>query len=247
LEDGGVPYDDSILPESYHSTQGLASSQVGSSQGPVFPKLSHQNGLPVPTQAQRDQAAQQLREFQNAQIQRLLLKKKLAQSYVATSSTAQRSGLQPYRSSFTPDGNSFNISSVSQPSKKVFKPPPGLSHPSAESQYVLPTQGSANGFLTDNELFLSKLLDDDEDDEGGGVKKPSSSPQIHVPSMSPEPESSLDPAAAPFVGQLVETEVSPKSKCEKEDVWQSDPGRMSLREGSSSKMIKGAFYGGSVW
>ena len=241
LEDGGVRHDDSLLPESYHSTLGLASSQVGSSHGPVFTKLSHQNGLRVPTQAQRDQAAQRLREFQNAQIQRLLLKKKLAQSCVATSSTAQRSGLQP-------DGNSFNISSASQPSKKVFKPPPGLSHPSAEAQYVLPTQGGADGFLTDNELFLSKLLDDEEDDdEGGGVKKPASSLQIHVPSMSPEPESSLDPAAAPFVRQMVATEESPKPKREKGDIWQSDSGEISLREESSSKMIKGAFYGGSVW
>ena len=249
LEDEGVPYDDSLLPESYHhSTLGLTSSQeVGSSHGPVFPKLSHQNGLPVPTQAQRDQAAQQLREFQNVQIQRLLLKKKLAQSCVATSSTAQRSGLQPDLSSFTQDGNSFNIFSVNQSSKKVFKPPPGLSHPSAESQYVLPTQGGANGFLTDNELFLSKLLDDEED-EGGGVKKPTlSALQIQVPSMSPEPESSLDPAAAPFVGQLVVSEESSKRKSEKGDVWQSDSGEISLREGSSSKMIKGAFYGGSVW
>jgi len=127
-------------------------------QGPVFPHLPL-NGLPVPTQEQREKAANQLREFQAAQIQKLLLKKKLAQS-------DSGSGIS------SPTATSAqSMTSIAQP-KKVMRPPPGFSQ---SSESILPTQNDDNGgFLSNNEVFLSKLLDDDEDDDKktSGVKMP---------------------------------------------------------------------------
>ena len=211
----------------------------------------NQNELHVPTQKQRDDAAERLREFQATQIQRLLLQKKLAQS--ASSSTSM-SGVS-------------NIVSSSQSNKKVLRPPPGLLHQSQLSD--LQNQNADMGgsdILTNNEFFLTKLLEDDDDDDdddvGGGSTKKESTLRVDVPTVSlpPELDSSLNPAAAPFVAggnqkkdtaptyseAVVSSEVKEKkAEKNKEDSWQS-PGELPLMKESSPSLIKGV-YGGSVW
>ena len=206
-------------------------------QGPVFPHLPL-NGLSVPTQEQREKAANQLREFQAAQIQKLLLKKKKLAAQSANSGISSPTATAAQ-----------SVSSIAQP-KKVMKPPPGFSQP---SESILPTQNDdTGGFLSNNEVFLSKLLDDDEDD---GDKK-TSGVKIHIlssinaPSMSPEPQSSLNPAAAPFIGSKIEDDQVTSinvSKMKKEDSWQSKPSDVSFKDNSpAGGGIKGV-YGGSVW
>lgn len=219
---------------------------------PVFSLNSNlmSQGPLVPTQEQRNDAAKQLREFQNAQIQRLLRHRQISQNWndnsLSANSTAQGIGLL-HGGSFHSVGDSFCALSLSQ-QNKVLKPPPGLVHPSdtqTPCQSDLHNQNDT-GFLTDNELFLSKLLDDEEDD----VKvKASSSVRIETRSMSPE--SSLDPSAAPFVSLNVASaqrsiNLFPKSEKEKGDAWQSSPGEVTLNSNSPTRMMKGV-YGGSVW
>jgi len=220
------------LPSSHFEDRDIPAKTTR--QGPVFPHLPL-NGLSVPTQEQREKAANQLREFQAAQIQKLLLKKKLAQS--------ANSGIS------SPTATSAQSMTSIQP-KKVMRPPPGFSQP---SESILPTQNDDNGgFLSNNEVFLSKLLDDDEDDgdkKASGVKMPISS-IYNEPSMSPEPQSSLNPAAAPFIGSKIEEDQVTStnvSKMKKEDSWQSKPSDVSFKDNSpASGGIKGV-YGGSVW
>jgi hypothetical protein len=231
-----IPY---ISPLPSRSQPVLGWNSYLISQGPL-----------VPTQEQRNEAAKQLREFQNAQIQRLLRQRQLSQNWndnsLSANSTAQSIGLL-HGGSFHSVGNSFSALSLSQ-QNKVLKPPPGLVHPSDTQTSCHSDLHNQNdtGFLTDNELFLSKLLDDEEDD----VKvKASSSVRIETRSMSPE--SSLDPSAAPFVSlNVASTQQSinlfPKSKKEKGDAWQSSPGEVSLNSNSPTRMMKGV-YGGSVW
>ena len=221
------------LPSSHFEDRDIPAKTTR--QGPVFPHLPL-NGLPVPTQEQRDKAANQLREFQAAQIQKLLIKKKLAQS--------ANSGIS------SPTATSAQSMTSIQP-KKVMRPPPGFSQP---SESILPTQNDDNGgFLSNNEVFLSKLLDDDEDDgdkKTSGVKIPLSS-IYSAPSMSPEPQSSLNPAAAPFIGSNIEEDHQVTSnnvkKMKKEDSWQSKPSDVSFKDNNhAGGGIKGV-YGGSVW
>lgn len=236
-------------------------AQPGARQGALSPQT-----LAVPTQEQREEAAKQLREFQNAQIQRLVLQRKLAQN---ASSTSRLSAIGTPAPQASPSvlnlGSSFlstssGVPSIVSPSNQnqsqVLKPPPGLPHPT-EIPYnpaELQTHDEeSKGFLTDNELFLSKLLDDDDDD---CVKDTApSSLQTGIRSMSPE--SSLDPAAAPFVGKVgvgdqAVTPLFAKSTSKDEskgDGWQSgNAGELSLKESGSSpsKVIRGV-YGGSVW
>jgi hypothetical protein len=219
---------------------------------PVFGLNSNlmSQGPLVPTQEQRNEAAKQLREFQNAQIQRLLRQRQISQNWndnsLSANSTAQGIGLI-HGGSFHSVGDSFCALSLSQ-QNKVLKPPPGLVHPSdtqTPCQSDLHNQNDT-GFLTDNELFLSKLLDDEDDD----VKvKASSSVRIETRSMPPE--SSLDPSAAPFVSLNVASaqqsiNLFPKSEKEKGNAWQSSPGEVSLNSNSPTRMMKGV-YGGSVW
>lgn len=212
---------------------GLNSNLV--SQGPL-----------VPTQEQRNEAAKQLREFQNAQIQRLLRQRQLSQNStdnrLSVNSTAQSTGLL-HSGSFHSAGNPFSALSPDQ-QNKVLKPPPGLVHPSDTQTPCNSDLHIQNdkGFLSDNELFLSKLLDDEEDDVK--VKSPSS---LRIETCSMPPESSLDPSAAPFISLNVGSAPHfPKSEKEKGDAWQPGPGEVSLNSNSPARMMKGV-YGGSVW
>lgn len=135
--------------------------------------LPGKSAFAVPTVEQRNEAANQLRDFQNAQIRRLVLQKqqKLAQdgrfSHLGNDSAAT----VPV------------VGNVSGQMKKVVKPPPGFSAFTPICQDRYPSN------LDENELLLSKLLDDDEDDdevEDTNVSLPVST------------GSSLDPSAKPF-------------------------------------------------
>eukprot|EP00581_Thalassiosira_minuscula_P018723 CAMPEP_0183714014 /NCGR_PEP_ID=MMETSP0737-20130205/8722_1 /TAXON_ID=385413 /ORGANISM="Thalassiosira miniscula, Strain CCMP1093" /LENGTH=768 /DNA_ID=CAMNT_0025942919 /DNA_START=249 /DNA_END=2552 /DNA_ORIENTATION=- len=226
----------------------LGLSSKVSRQATFLPQLDHTKALPVPTQKQRNEASKQLRDFQNAQIQRLLLQRKLSQ----ISNVSRPSAPSPVGSGLL-SGSSFHsdgaVPAVSGQNIKVLRPPPGLSHPSSETPIdsLQPTQDD-KAFLTDNELFLSKLLDDDEE-EGENVEVPSSL-LIDIGAMSPEP--SLDPSAAPFVssGKVFSTNepsakcLFPNSKEGEKDAWQSSSNGL-LKE-TSPLRIKGV-YGGSVW
>ena len=239
LEDRDSPSDTSL-----QGPPGLRLNTPLSHNGPLFA----QKALPVPTQEQRNEAAKQLREFQNAQIQRLLLQKKLSQNSCAPAPQAQLS----HQSSTLTSGGSFhsvaNSSTASAGHRtKVLRPPPGLSHP-AEEEVVppsIPNLEEDKAFLADNELLLSKLLEDDEDD-ADDMKAPPSL-QVAIEAMSPE--SSLDPSAAPFVsaGRVTSPSthaVAPKD--DKGDGWQSPTTTELLKEGSPVSSMKGV-YGGSVW
>ncbi len=211
------------------------------SSGPFSqaPPLQHQKSLPVPTQEQRNEAAKQLREFQNTQIQRLLLQRKLSQVWrdgrpVETS--------DPRRSDSSHSGDYYSSTIAVERRNKVLKPPPGLSLPS-EPQLPLSNQDDKN-FLTENELFLTKLLDDEEDDAVNPT------PRHHRISSS-SPESSLDPTAVEFFSmKAVRTQQAiaalPNSDKQGSDAWQSGPGDLSLNSNSPIRMMKGV-YGGSVW
>ena len=181
--------------------------------------------LLVPTQEQRNLAAQRLREFQNAQIQRLMYQKKLSQSFKASSSSAVTS---TSATAVSPPN-----SSLSSPQTQVLKPPPGFANPSdfPKSDMLEDT------FLADNELLLSKLLDDDDNVDilstDSGIN---SFPQ----------ESSLDPAAAPFVLEGFDAKeiVSPSNENKCDSKWDTNHGRPM--PSLSDTMMKGV-YGGSVW
>lgn len=171
----------------------------------------------VPTQEQRNKAAKQLREFQNAQIQRLLHQRQMSHH-------SHDNCLSPNLTDLHFLGNSVSISLGQQ--NKVLKPPPGLFHPSD-----LFTQ--CNSYLHNHEIFLSKLLDDEEDDV-----------IVEAPLSPVPPDSSLDPSAAPFVS-LNAGSANMASK-ESGDAWQTSLGRTSMNNNSSTRIIKGV-YGGSVW
>lgn len=191
--------------------------------------LGHQGPL-VPTQEQRNKAAKQLREFQNAQIQRLLHQRQMAQH-------SYDNCLIPNLTDLHFLGNSVSTLSLD----KVLKSPPGLFHPSDSftqcNSYL--HNHDDKGFLSVNEIFLSKLLDDEEDDVK--VEAPLS-PQIGTCLVPPD--SSLDPSAAPFIS-LNAGSANIASK-ENGDAWQSSLGKASINNNSPTRMIKGV-YGGSVW
>lgn len=197
------------------------------------PSMQHQKALPVPTQEQRNEAAKQLREFQNAQIQRLLIQRKLSQAWSDgrsnETSTALRGGSlhsAEYASSTASVGGQ----------SKVLKPPPGLSLPS-EPQPPCNNQDDKH-FLTDNEMFLTKLLDDEEDD----LDNPSAH-QLRI-------NSSLDPTAVEFFSENVRTQQAnatfPISEKQEGDAWQVGSIDLPLNSNSPTRMMKGV-YGGSVW
>ena len=203
----------------------------------------------VPTQEQRNEAAKQLREFQNAQIQRLLRQRQLSKNWSGkgvSSNTTAESGLLSVGSSHSVWHSSSALSLGQQ--KMVPKPPPGLVHPSENQTSCNSCLHNQNekGFLTDNELFLSKLLDDEEDDVK--VKQPSS---VRISPRPVSPESSLDPSAAPFVSSSIgsaQQSITLVSKPElfTGDAWQSISGDVSLKSSSPTRVMKGV-YGGSVW
>lgn len=139
-------------------------------------QLPKKNAFLVPTVEQRNEAANQLRDFQNAQIRRLVLQKqqKLAQDSISNNP-------------FGGDSPAVKIpvgGNVAGQMKAALKPPPGFSEltPVPQDRY------QAN--LDENELLLSKLLDDDDDDDE--VEDMNASLPISI-------ESSLDPSAPFFV------------------------------------------------
>lgn len=229
LEDGD-PYGE---PQQAPSPPVLGLNPKLCSQAPL---TQHQKALLVPTQEQRNEAAKQLREFQHAQIQRLLLQRKLSQAlsesrHIQASTAAQGCSFH----------SAVNLSStfLAASQNKVLKPPPGLSLPSETHTPI-----SNQDFLAENELFLTKLLDDEEDDMGDP------SPCQHRIRAS-SPESSLDPKAVEFFStKAVNTQQSnstfPISKKLESDAWKSGPCELSLDSSSPTRMMKGV-YGGSVW
>ncbi|KAL7489501.1 hypothetical protein ACHAW6_016207 [Cyclotella cf. meneghiniana] len=180
--------------------------------------------LPVPTQEQRNEAAQRLREFQNAQIQRLLLQKKLAQNLNSPSNSI---------------GLAYALSSSELGSShvKVMRPPPGLNHPS-DIQY---NQDNHDDFFADNEMLLSKLLDDDEDDD---------ILSSHSETNSFPVESSLDPFAAPFVVETSNCKEALSARAQErngdDSTWEISRSTIRLMSENGNAFIKGV-YGGSVW
>jgi len=189
--------------------------------------------LLVPTEEQRNEAAERLRAFQNAQIQRLLYRKKLEQSFAGACNSSSISAAPTTPASQLTSNVPFSRT-------QLVKPPPGFNH-QADVQSNQDTQDDT--FLTDNELILSKLLDDDED--GDNMDNLSSSSGMD----SFPRESSLDPSAAPFVleGLVDNTKESVPASPTCDSKW--DIGRissLSISENGSNAMMKGV-YGGSVW
>ncbi|KAL7547133.1 hypothetical protein ACHAWF_010452 [Thalassiosira exigua] len=187
--------------------------------GPAFSRaLYHPTALPVPTQEQRNEAAKQLREYQDAQIQRLLLQRKLSS---LTSSGSRLSGnrpsgaASPIGSGLVPGGSPENAPAMPLGQRRpVPRPPPGLAHPSEHAYNPDHHTQYDQAFLADNELLLSKLLDDDDDEDAPPAKD----------------------------GRANATSPSSRSDGANE-AWPS--GASGLKEGSPVR-IKGV-YGGSVW
>jgi hypothetical protein len=145
---------------SLQGTMSSLNSQFGHKGGSLFRQLSNQKPPLVPTQEQRIEAAKQLREFQNAQVQRILLQRKLSQQNSKLSENSvilsvpqvsrlispQTSRLLTAQNSALTQGNSFHSTGTApsgmvpvQQSSNVLRPPPGLSHPS-EAAHTLNTQ-----------------------------------------------------------------------------------------------------------
>ena len=247
LGDRALPYGTSGLQQGRPRPVLRLNSPLG---GSFLTNLPQKKPLAVPTQEQRNEAAKQLREFQAAQIQRILLQRKLAQSSSRVSRlsvVSQQSSKLPPRDSFYSTENTSTEPSI-KPNKAVLKPPPGLSHPSAENAFNLDhSSQTEKAFLTDNELILSKLLDDEDDDIAVPSTAPSNTP-TGIEAMSPE--LSLDPSAAPFVASIIIDDAkvpTTESKKEKEeDAWNLNPDKLLRKESGSPMTMKGV-YGGSVW
>lgn len=180
--------------------------------------------LLVPTEEQRNEAAQRLRDFQNAQIQRLMYQKKLKKSM-------QVSSVSGATSSITTTGLESPLSSsINSPKLKVLKPPPGFENPS--NAFNLDAQ--EDEFFADNQLLLSKLLDDDD------TVDDILSTDIGV-DFFPQ-ESSLDPSAAPFVLDGFNAKEMPSSEMDTQNC-DSNWEKISANPGSKVKGV----YGGTVW
>eukprot|EP00985_Skeletonema_marinoi_P004113 scaffold1804_cov134-Skeletonema_marinoi.AAC.9 len=151
------------------------SSSIGRS-GVYSQQLPGKNAFAVPTEKQRNEAANQLRDFQNAQIRRLVLQKQQKLAQDCRFNQLHGSG----SSAIVPFGGN-----VSGQTKKALKPPPGFSAFAPVPQDRYPSN------LDENELLLSKLLDDDDDDDDDEVE------DTNVP-LPVSTESSLDPSATPF-------------------------------------------------
>lgn len=130
------------------------------------------NTFAVPTDEQRNKAANQLRDFQNAQIRRLLIQKQQKLSQNSKTNHLPDENLFPTNTSI---GNN-----ISGKKNKVLKPPPGFPE-------FTPVSDDRFQDNLEEELLLSKLLDDDDDNVD----------DINV-SLSVSTESSLDPSAASY-------------------------------------------------
>lgn len=220
-------------------------------QGSLFSQRHVNKPFPVPTQEQRNEAAAMLREYQNAQIQRLLLQRRLKQGssgsgLSATTATTSTTTASEAQSPVLLLGNSLHAAtqnsstiSLGEQGSKVLKPPPGFVLSSvAQACDSTGHNHDDKGFLTENELFLTKLLDDEDEDERAEVQS------SLFAGMSVSLESSLDPSAAPFVGKVDSRQLE-KQKAGDGDAWKAGAGDLLLKD-SPAKAIKGV-YGGSVW
>jgi hypothetical protein len=135
-----------------------------------FPR---KNTFVVPTVEQRNEAANQLRDFQNAQIRRLVLER---QQKVAHDS------LCPAQNNLAAN-IAFEDNVVPVQKKKALKPPPGFAELTPVSHDCYQDN------LEEEELLLSKLLDDEDEEELEGIDDAS---------LPISTKSSLDPSAAPF-------------------------------------------------
>ena len=167
----------SNIPENETLESNAAFSSSIMQRGIYTQQLPGKNALAVPTDAQRNEAANQLRDFQNAQIRRLVLQKqqKLAQDSRFNLPGSTSAAKVPFGG---------NVSG--QTKKKALKPPPGFSAFTPVSQDRYPAN------LDENELLLSKLLDDDDDDDDNNKVDDNN---LSLPISA---ESSLDPSATPF-------------------------------------------------
>ena len=165
-------------------------------KGVYSQQLPRKNAFAVPTVEQRNECANQLRDFQNAQIRRLVLER---QQKLAQDSKVKHLPVD--------NGLAANIAFGKQ-KNKVLRPPPGFSDftPVSEDRY--------QDNLEEEELLLSKLLDDDEDDEVQDTN------DVSLPIST---ESSLDPSAAPFFvpdgGDGKRHRLEPRSSKASNDQW----------------------------
>lgn len=246
IEDGiddfdGVPSSISIstVSNTVHSDDRNLSDSPALDESTPLPSPSHhllqhqsrimisptRKQLPVPTQEQRNEAAQRLRDFQNAQIQRLLYQKKLSRSLNVSSHSTTTSESPP-------------STLLSSPATKLLRPPPGFAHHSGSH---ITQDLQEDNFFADNELLLSKLLDDDDNIDDNLSKESGLDSFPH--------ESSLDPSAAPFVleGFNAKDDVTssmPRSgDCDSKWELYRSP---SLSSENGRAKMKGV-YGGSVW
>lgn len=245
---GGVPSSISFSTSSCttsnndHSDDRNMSSSA-TSDGSTSPSLSNLNHQPnpqqritntpprkpllVPTERQRNEAAQRLRDFQNAQIQRLLKQKqhaKLSQSLNINSNNDAK--LTPILSNST-----LSSSALNAPAAKVVLPPPGFATGTHINQNI-----QEDHFFAQNELLLSKLLDDDDNiDDILSVDSGIASFPL---------ESALDPSAAPFVLEGFDTKDNLTSSQPKRNGCES---KWGVNDSTNAHVKVKGVYGGSVW
>jgi len=239
-----------------------APPSIHSIKSPLILSQNQKIALPVPTQEQRIEAAKKLRDFQNAQIQLILYRKKLVEALKNNPlDSADSNGTKSLLGSFLLPTGSDNMmgGNGSFTRAPLLKPPPGLVHPSEIQPSNHHHYDDDSSFLNGND-FLSKLLDDDEDDDDE-YDLLATSLRNEIVSMSNE--MSLDPSAAPFVSDNVTT--SSNGACTQSgtdhlpDSWKTPAStsvdgsnrypigsfKTSLHDNGRSN-IKGV-YGGSVW
>lgn len=198
----------SNVPDNFHGFHSPAVHNDMYSQ--QFPR---KNEFVVPTVEQRNEAANQLRDFQNAQIRRLVLER---QQKVAHDS------LCPAQNSLAANV-AFEDNVVPVQKKKALKPPPGFAELTPVSHDCYQDN------LEEEELLLSKLLDDEDEEELEG---------INDASLPISTKSSLDPSAAPFFvpNEGGEAEVGKRHRLEPRSSKASN-------HWSGSNKIKGVYGG----
>jgi len=253
----GIP---SVIAYSTTSVTSSPSIKPSDSRCQISPtQFLNPKGFPVPSQEQREKAARRLREYQNAQIQRLILRRKLladqnannpsltAQNIAAIQiiAAAQRKkpgtlskppGLSPL-----PQSTRLDLEATAPPTE-ILPTPTLVSLPVVEKKPVLrPPPGFAipSTQAQFDSKILSEILDDDDDEDIDDL--------LHIGMESlPMVESSLDPSAAPFIGKPSDRSQSPSAILPYGEVsgWKATGTSLT----ASATKIKGiGVYGGSVW
>ena len=205
----------SNVPDNFHGFHSpVVHNDMYSQQ---FPR---KNEFVVPTVEQRNEAANQLRDFQNAQIRRLVLER---QQKVAHDSLCPAQNSLAANIAF--EDNAVPVQKNAVP--KALKPPPGFAEltPVSHDRY--------QNNLEEEELLLSKLLDDDEEEEEKEELEGANDAPLPISTKS-----SLDPSAAPFF-VANEGEGGKRHRLEPRSSKASN-------HWSGSNKIKGV-YGGNVW